>query len=700
MKIPKLKFNIVTFEHPSDEYTFHFYKDEAPDLCRIHKNNVPEDVIKFFGDKEHYYTSFLGNHEGSLPVTKNSRPVFITSLNEDGESIEVRDKSAYFSGSVLKKYYNSLIHNYFIAKGNLVKPNFVNDTEIWLINKVLTDSEYTVYEVFSLRVQFAHVSDKPEILITYEGKSRAFKKSVAELSVQIAPSNFIWTIYLGQFYKHDELPDEARRHYENVFPIWNFKIRDALHQSTEAPDKENRYKKFNKYITGFYSKYMNTPDFRQIIPLTGNTLLKVGLSKIGAVREDSNQLIFGGNNPHTVPIKGIQLNGPLELSKLSKIHFFYIFHSDDANSVDQLDEFFNKGLYSFKGLLTFSRVPYYVDKDFNIEFKSRTNPLPEIEEFLNARKIDTGIQYIAIYVSPISKTSADKQQKSVYYKIKEYLLKKHITSQVIEASKVNQSSSYVYSLNNIAVAILAKLNGIPWRIDAKLKNELIVGVGAYKHTDGNIQYIGSAFSFSNNGNFNRFECFRKNQVDELVGSIIRAIKEYVAVTGDINRLIIHYFKDISEKELQPIENALYNLGFDIPVFIITINKTESQDIVAFDYNWPDLMPKSGTFINVGRKKYLLFNNTRYFDKPISANDGFPFPIKLTISCTDPELIKDNRIIKELIDQVYQFSRMYWKSVRQQNLPVTIKYPEMVAEIFPYFDGNEIPPFGKDNLWFL
>jgi len=51
-------------------------------------------------------------------------------------------------------------------------------------------------------------------------------------------------------------------------------------------------------------------------------------------------------------------------------------------------------------------------------------------------------------------------------------------------------------------------------------------------------------------------------------------------------------------------------------------------------------------------------------------------------------------------RIYQIVRMYWKSVRQQNLPVTIKYPEMVAEIFSNFEGNEIPTFGKDNLWFL
>ncbi len=40
------------------------------------------------------------------------------------------------------------------------------------------------------------------------------------------------------------------------------------------------------------------------------------------------------------------------------------------------------------------------------------------------------------------------------------------------------------------------------------------------------------------------------------------------------------------------------------------------------------------------------------------------------------------------------------SVRQQNLPVTIKYPEMVAQIAPYFEGDDIPDYGKNNLWFL
>ena len=112
------------------------------------------------------------------------------------------------------------------------------------------------------------------------------------------------------------------------------------------------------------------------------------------------------------------------------------------------------------------------------------------------------------------------------------------------------------------------------------------------------------------------------------------------------------------------------------------------------------MPQSGTFINIGNNKYLLFNNVRYSEAVVKATEGRPFPIKLKIDCTDKSQLSEVRVINDLINQVYQFSKMYWKSVSHQNLPVTIKYPEMVAQIAPHFDGDEIPHFGKDNLWFL
>lgn len=157
---------------------------------------------------------------------------------------------------------------------------------------------------------------------------------------------------------------------------------------------------------------------------------------------------------------------------------------------------------------------------------------------------------------------------------------------------------------------------------------------------------------------------------------------------------------MSHRELEPIEEALKNMGLNIPVFIVSINKTESRDIVAFDNYDPDLMPYSGTFLSIGTNRFILFNNTRYAADPLSVVESYPFPVKLTIDCSDKTLLKDYTIQKDLISQVYQFSRLYWKSMKQQNLPITIKYPEILAKMAPNFVGEELPEYGKEGLWFL
>lgn len=701
MTTPNLTFNILTFNHPEDEFTFYFYKDESDNLQRVHKTLVPNEVIEEFGEQEHYFTSFAVSTGNGFPVTKKSTPACTTERTPEGEENTTKDKGSCFGRSMLKRYYNSLIHTHFSSLGLMVKPNFITDTEVWIHSKYSNDT-YNIFQRFAIKVQIARITKLPELLISYEGKSKVFRQSVLTLMNEhdVPPEQFNWVVYAGNLYKYDEIPDEARRNLTQVFPVWNFDIRDTLQQKTEAPDRSNKYKKFHTQITRFIDYYLNTEEFKSLIPLVSGKLEQVPEVKINTVKDHSNELLFGNNCLDISPIKGIQQNGPLEIPTSRQVHFFYIFHEDDLQKSRQLHLLLKEGTGGFKGLSNFVSVPYFAPKDFSIIFKNKDNPLPEIRAQLSDRRFLPDIDYIAIYISPFSRDKCTKAQKGIYFKVKEILLQRGITSQAIDANKITNNPNYQYSLNNIAIAVLAKLNGVPWRLNSKLKSELIVGVGAFKHTDTDIRYIGSAFSFTNNGRFNKFDCFHRHQTEELAGSILMAIREYVSLSNNLQRLIIHYYKDMSDKEFDPIEKGLQNLGLDIPVYIISINKTESQDIVAFDNDWAELMPASGTIVGIGFNKFLLFNNTRYNTTYFKESEGFPFPIKIGISCNQEEQAKDPRIVRELIDQVYQFSRMYWKSVRQQNLPVTIKYPEMVAEIYPHFEGNEIPTFGKDNLWFL
>jgi len=189
----------------------------------------------------------------------------------------------------------------------------------------------------------------------------------------------------------------------------------------------------------------------------------------------------------------------------------------------------------------------------------------------------------------------------------------------------------------------------------------------------------------------------------LAGSIRDAVENFVEKNKSVERLVIHFYKRMSRKDLKPILEVLYSLNLgDIPVIVVTVNKTESRDLVIFDKACPsnNMIPNSGTFVNIGRNQFLLCNNTRYGEAMPGSRDGYPFPVKLNIQSTDEKLLENTKLINDLIDQVYQFSRMYWTSVTQQNLPVTVKYPEMVAEKYPHFESNNIPDFGKENLWFL
>jgi hypothetical protein len=144
------------------------------------------------------------------------------------------------------------------------------------------------------------------------------------------------------------------------------------------------------------------------------------------------------------------------------------------------------------------------------------------------------------------------------------------------------------------------------------------------------------------------------------------------------------------------------LKLEIPVIVVNISRTESRNLVLFDKTCPsnNMIPNSGAFVNIGHNQFLLCNNTRYGDTMPGARDGYPFPIKLHIRSTDEKLLEDSTLINHLVNQVYQYSRMYCSSVSQQSLPITVKYPELAAKKYQHFENNKIPDFGKENLWFL
>ncbi len=682
MLAPKLILNILPFDHPAETADFSIAIEKAEDLFSIHKKEWPDNIADLFPklnkDTQYLYVNFNpDSDEKKLSVNLPKSPRFA------------------------KHYYNWLIFSYFSKSNKCIStPNFINDNQFWFWDKDASTGQFHLFKRFVIKVQINRIVDSPELVISYEGTSKVFKEGLDKIN---APTEaFSKVIYNRQLIPYDKLTDEAKLDLSKVRPVLNNSLRSALDLPWEMDRNPNKLKYFFDEITWFVNTYLNTPEFKAVIPITSENFIQVPDERIFNTTKGSNQLIFGNNKTDLSPFMGLVKNGPFKPTPLNRIEFILIFHDKDRTTAEKLVSWFDgKENNRSKSLKDFLKMNYFLDINKSIIFQDLDNPMPEIQQQLEKWPRISGTRYLGIYLTPFPKEITDKNIHSLYFKVKYELLKYNITSQVIETETV-LNPTFNFSLPNIAIAILAKLEGVPWRLERAIYNELIVGVGAFKSRNMASRYIGSAFCFSNDGHFQSFNCYSANSTTMLAGSIRDAVENFVEKNSTVKRLVIHFYKRMKPKDLKPIIEVLYSLNLHIPVIVITVNKTESRDLVLFDENCPsdNKIPNSGTFVNIGRNQFLLCNNTRYGETLPGPRDGYPFPVKLHIQSTEPKILENNKLINDLIDQVYQFSRMYWTSVTQQNLPVTVKYPEMVAEKYPHFESNLIPDFGKENLWFL
>lgn len=689
----ELLLNIIPFDPPKGKQKFAFYKQKQADYYPVFKDDLQgllDDKLSALEllELNKLYTDFQPAKEGAIVL-------------EIDLSVSYRFAS---------HYYRFLIRDYFMGIADIIHQNFTSETEVWFNHKEKSNAKYNVYNQFTVKEQHARVTDKPEIVLSYDGTTKVFAKPVSEI-YNFNTNLYNWIVCNGILYKWKFRPQEVINMPDKCYPVLSNDIKPHLEIAHDVPNLTNRYPRYLNVLQDFYTKYFDNDTFRSLIPISTNGFYKPIAEQFRVINSTSNDLLYSGGKTGKEPKKDFKSKGPYQLpQKPSNFKFFFIYHqSDKASAVTELYKYFNSGWtdgkFSFPKLQDYIKVPFELDISKNVEFDTVQNAVTVVKNAVKNAEWLSDTQYMALFVNPVPKLEKDEARKNIYYKIKEILLYEGVLSQVIKSEhlyKNGKPNSYFNTfLPHIEIAMLAKLGGVPWRLNRPTNNELIVGVGAFYSVTRKTRFVGSAFCFNNEGMFKGFDCFKGNNTVSLAGSIREAVAKFIAVNYTASRLIIHFYKDIGKKELEPILRTLHTLGLNIPVIVVTINKTESKELLGFDLkDGNNLMPYSGTIVKVGKSEYLLFNNTRYDATAKPVQKEYHFPVKIALSSTVEGMLDDMNLVEQLIDQVYQFSRMYWKSTNQQSLPVTIKYPEMVAEIYPYFQHDKLPDFGRESLWFL
>lgn len=462
--------------------------------------------------------------------------------------------------------------------------------------------------------------------------------------------------------------------------------------STGFPKKFNYSKRYNE-LKQIAAEYLNT-FHSNFFYVDKSGLKSVQPSDEQRIFSRQNLMAFGGGKTAVDAALGMREYGPFKkIDQANKIQILFIYQNrDDANN---LYLYLRNGLKHFPGLLSYVGIPVALpDQDKRLGYDDAATLPEKLEVFL--RQEYPGERYpttLAIVIGPYKKYESGEEESETYYKVKKLLLDKEISSQFVSNSSI-RDSNFHYFLPNIAVAILAKLGGIPWKLDNKRYNELVVGFNIRKHSES--AFLGSAVFFDNEGTLGRVQGFPQGSDREIIKYLRGAIIQYTKEFGEPDRLVIHYYKPPRRDEVKHIEFLLKDLNLAVPFAMVEINDSKSKMDVCFDAGYQMGMPESGVYVKIGRDEYLLFNNNRYQQEPARKIEE-ELPIKVKIYFADTGGFHH----KELITQVYEFSRLNWRGLKQKSQPVTTTYSKMIAEFSAKF-GGAIPAniVAQTTPWFI
>lgn len=600
------------------------------------------------------------------------------------------------------------IVRYFRAKGIPACRDFIGRVEVWIEHH---EGRASLYDRFALRPYYQDITDGWQIDVAHVGASRCSKQTIFETNLE--DKGFL-VVAGTEVLRRQDVKQYHMEHFQGGHPVINTYTSHELHIPMQRTHDSNKYVTKREKITQFIQTYLMPQEFQDALDiniLSNGHFIAVKEENITKVDNKAHNLRYGGNHSGISPKSEFTHHGPFLLPDQ---HTYFIICSQqnwmlrnrlhnilqsgiDSSKIEGKGQEFGT-LRNFIPLADLLKQPLLWEPHLSLTFDSNDTALKQLEDHLKSSRFNPNKKYTALIITDIPKESPDKKAHELYFQMKELLMKYGINSQVIYAPKIS-SPHFQYFLPNIAAALVAKQNGMPWALEnLSQRNDMIVGIGASRQK-GQKPFLGTAFCFDQRGRFREFDCCEAGDVEALATSLKKALIGFCQTYGKPQRLIIHYYKKLNQRESRRIENLLLQANVHCAIYVVNVVTTVNDDLIAFDTSQENLMPISGTVVRLHDTQFLLYSNERYSD---NGRAKVLFPIKLTITSANTNTggILTYADTQDIITQVYQFCRLYWKSVAMQNKPITVAYPEMLAQFVPHFHDNHLPEFGKHSLWML
>lgn len=288
-----------------------------------------------------------------------------------------------------------------------------------------------------------------------------------------------------------------------------------------------------------------------------------------------------------------------------------------------------------------------------------------------------------------------------YYEAKAAFANLAVPTQMVTTELLNDEREFQWSVANIALAIFAKLGGVPWAVEAPATDDdLIIGIGRAEvgRNGDRRRYFGYAVTFVANGIYRQTWSFTPTADDTIYEQRLEAaISE--ALKADVDRpprrLAIHLAKRAGHREIDSAERAMEAAGLRVPVAYLRLDDSSLHDIA--DTGEATFAPPKGLVAKLGPRTALLQSEGL---GALGPPEG-PLLVTMDGRSTVPADEFDG-----LVAQVFRLAHANWRGFNAQTKPATLVYGEQLASLVGHLQDVETwnPDLLRSELrgrpWFL
>ena len=309
-----------------------------------------------------------------------------------------------------------------------------------------------------------------------------------------------------------------------------------------------------------------------------------------------------------------------------------------------------------------------------------------------------------------------------YYTTKARMMAQGVPVQLVEIETIRKER-VDYILNNLSLAIYAKLGGVPWTLTPNTDgaHEIVMGIGSARLSDSRRgageRVIGITTVFSGDGQYLLANNTQEVSADKYLQALTTSLEETVAELRsrfgwkkrDRVRFIFHQtFKKYKDVEAEAVKNFASTLS-DFDVQYAFVHVSDSHNWMLFDPAATGvkfgrsmkgkMVPQRGQCVPLGPNTALLTLSGPYQVK--TAFQGCPHPILISIH--EDSTFKS---LDYLARQVLNLSFMSWRGFNPSTLPVSISYSNMIVDLLAHlrhvknWNPETLATALRERRWFL